>query len=273
MKSSHHLVHEIPSTGFEGLKKNWKADIISGFLVFLIALPLCLGIAMASKFPPIAGIMTAVVGGLVVTFMQGSFVTIKGPAAGLIVIVLGAVEELGGGDDYLGYKLALAVIVVAGVFQIFFGLLRTGVLGDFFPSSAVHGMLAAIGIIIAAKQIHTVLGVKPTAKEPLELIAEIPNSIMHMNPEIAFIGIFSIVLLFTLPLIKNRLVKMIPGQMLVLVIAIPLGQYFMLEQSHHYMFLNSDFSVGPNYLVPLPTEIKEILAFPFPDFKIGRAHV
>lgn len=259
---------EIPSTGIEGFKKNWKADFISGFLVFLIALPLCLGIAMASKFPPIAGIMTAVVGGLIVTFMQGSFVTIKGPAAGLIVIVFGAVEELGGGNDMLGYKLTLAIIVVAGVLQALLGLLRAGSLGDYFPSSAIHGLLAAIGIIIVSKQIHTVLGVIPEGKEPLHLIAEIPNSILHLNPEIAFIGVFSLAILFLLPLIKNKYIKMIPAQMVVIMIAIPLGHYFLLEQSHHYMFLNTDFDVGPSYLVKLPTEIHEMLDFPFPDFSV-----
>jgi Sulfate permease and related transporters (MFS superfamily) len=261
-----HTPLEIPSTGIEGFKKNWKADFISGFLVFLIALPLCLGIAMASKFPPIAGIMTAVVGGLIVTFMQGSFVTIKGPAAGLIVIVFGAVEELGGGNDMLGYKLTLAVIVVAGVLQAILGLLRTGSLGDYFPSSAIHGLLAAIGVIIVAKQMHTVLGVIPEGKEPLHLIAEIPNSIMHLNPEIAFIGLLSLAILFLLPLIKNKYIKMIPAQMVVILVAIPLGHYFLLEQSHHYMFLNTDFDVGPSYLVKLPTEISEMLNFPFPDF-------
>lgn len=266
MKISSTSTIEIPSTGIEGLKKNWKADLISGFLVFLIALPLCLGIAMASKFPPIAGIMTAVVGGLIVTFMQGSFITIKGPAAGLIVIVFGAVEELGRGNDMLGYKLTLAVIVIAGVLQAILGLLRTGSLGDYFPSSAIHGLLAAIGVIIAAKQIHTVLGVIPGGKEPLHLIAEIPNSIMHLNPEIAFIGLLSLAILFLLPLVKNKYIKMIPAQMVVILIAIPLGHYFLLEQSHHYMFLNTDFDVGPSYLVKLPTEVSEMLDFPFPDF-------
>jgi MFS superfamily sulfate permease-like transporter len=257
-------LNKIPENGMQGLLKYWKSDIVAGFLVFLIALPLCLGIAMASKFPPIAGIMTAVVGGLFVTLIQGSYVTIKGPAAGLIVIVLASVEALGKGDDFLGYKLTLAVIVVSGVIQLLLGLMRTGVLGDFFPSSAVHGMLAAIGIIIISKQIHTVLGIKPVGKEPLQLLAEIPNSILHMNPEIAFIGLLSLLILFSFPYIKNPYIKLIPAPMLVILLAIPLGKYFDLEHQHVYLFLDHKFQVDSQYLVNLPDNI--IDGFHLPDF-------
>ena len=96
----------------------YKNDLIAGFSVFLLALPLCLGIAMASDFPPIAGIITAIVGGLISSFVGSARLSIKGPAAGLIVITLGSVHELGQGDLILGYKLTLAVGVVAAVFQI-----------------------------------------------------------------------------------------------------------------------------------------------------------
>ncbi|MCG9912352.1 MAG: SulP family inorganic anion transporter [Flavobacteriales bacterium] len=255
----------IPKKGLAGLRENWKQDLVSGFLVFLIALPLCLGISMASGFPPVSGTFTAIIGGVLVSFFGGSNLTIKGPAAGLIVIALGAVEELGNGDPLLGYKLTLAVIVIAGLLQIVFGILKSGVLSDFFPSAAVHGMMAAIGIIIIAKQVHVLFGVKPEAKETIGLMAEIPHSFSQMNPEIAIIGIVSLLVLFILPLFKNKYIKMIPAPLLVLLIAIPIGRYFDLEHEHTYLFLdNHEYSIGPKFLVTLPDNL--ISAVTFPDF-------
>ena len=131
----------LPPDGIAGLKQYWKSDALSGFLVFMLALPLSLGIAAASDFPPVYGLVTAMIGGLVVSFLAGSLLTIKGPAAGLIVIVAGSVAELGQGNNELGWKLALGAIVVAGIIQVLFGLLKLGSLSDFFPLSAVHGML------------------------------------------------------------------------------------------------------------------------------------
>src|ERR1044071_5428480 len=121
-----------PSQAAPESASTWKSDIVSGFLVFLIAMPLCLGIAMASGFPPVAGILTAVVGGVISTWMGSARLTLKGPAAGLIAIAIGAVQELGGGDMRLGYRRALATITVAAVVQILFAVLRSGKLGDFF---------------------------------------------------------------------------------------------------------------------------------------------
>jgi MFS superfamily sulfate permease-like transporter len=256
---------QIPLTGLAGLKQNWRADLTSGFLVFLIALPLCLGISMASGFPPVAGIFTAIIGGLVVTFLGGSQLTIKGPAAGLIIIALGAVTELGQGDPMLGYKLTLAVVVAAGIIQVIFGWVKSGVLADFFPSAAVHGMLAAIGIIIIAKQLFTMIGVKPEASETLELFAELPHAFKELNPEIALIGFISLLILFTFPLLKNKYLRMVPAPLLVILIAIPIGRYFDLEHEHSYLFLDGhEYTIGPKFLVTLPDNL--LSAITFPDF-------
>ncbi len=113
-----------PADGLAGLKEHWTTDATSGFIVFLLALPLSLGIAKASEFPPLMGLVSAIIGGLVVTFFAGSRLTIKGPAAGLIVIVAGAVTDLGGGDT--GWHLALGAMVVAGIIQILFGVFKLG---------------------------------------------------------------------------------------------------------------------------------------------------
>ncbi|MCC5936146.1 MAG: SulP family inorganic anion transporter [Lunatimonas sp.] len=255
---------EVPQSGLAGLRQNWKADLTSGFLVFLIALPLCLGISMASGFPPVAGIFTAIIGGLMVTFLGGSQLTIKGPAAGLIIIALGAVNELGQGDAMLGYRLTLAIIVVAGVLQVIFGWVKSGVLADFFPSAAVHGMLAAIGIIIIAKQLFTMIGVKPEANETLELFAELPHAFKEINPDIAIIGGISLLIMFLFPLFQNKFLKMLPAPLIVILVAIPLGIYFDLEHEHKYLFLDGhEYTIGPKFLVTLPENLLSAITFPY----------
>lgn len=239
-----------------------KSDATSGFLVFLIALPLCLGISMASGFPPVAGILTAIVGGIVSTFIGSARLTIKGPAAGLIVIALGAVTELSAGDPVAGYRKALAVGVVAGVLQILLALARTGVVGELMPSAVVHGMLAAIGVIIISKQTHTLLGVTPEGKEPLHLLAEIPHSIMHLNPEVFLIGLISLIVLFGLPLIKSKVIKQVPAPMVVLACAVPLGMSFQLGTEHNYELAGHVFHLGPKLLIRLPGSLLGALSFP-----------
>jgi MFS superfamily sulfate permease-like transporter len=214
-----------PKEGFAGLLENWKKDALSGFSVSLIALPLSLGIAGASGFPPIMGVLTAIIGGIIVSFFAGSALTIKGPAAGLIVIIAGSVEAL-------GYETTLLLIIFAGVLQIIFGVLKVSTVVNFFPLSAVHGMLAAIGIIIMSKQLHLAMGIDPShikGKDPIELIEMLPDSFVHFNSNIAIVGLTSLVILFGLPLIKNKIIQSIPAPLVVLVVSIGLGQILNLS--------------------------------------------
>jgi MFS superfamily sulfate permease-like transporter len=212
-------------------------DALSGFLVFLIALPLCLAIAKASGFPPIAGVLTAVIGGLLPPLLSNSEMTIKGPAAGLIIIVLFCVRDFGFTDgkdpaaDVEAYRMALAVGVVAGLVQILLGLCRAGKLGEFFPSSAVHGLLASIGVIIMAKQLPAALGVNaPAELEPIPLIMKLPEAALHLHPLVAIIGVASLAMMFLYPLFRTPITKAIPVQLVVLAVAIPLGIYLNLGQ-------------------------------------------
>jgi MFS superfamily sulfate permease-like transporter len=239
------------------LLRYFRYDVVAGFLVFLIALPLCLAIALASGYPAIGGVFTAIIGGVISAVMSNSELTIKGPAAGLIVIAIGCVTEFGftGGKDpaadMAAYRMALGVGVAAAVCQIVFALLRSGVLGEFFPTATVHGMLAAIGVTIMAKQLPVAVGLK-SAGEPLELLQEIPGTLMHMNPEIALIGLVSLIILFGKPLLKNRWLAMVPAQLVVVLVAIPMGMYFDLSHDHTYTLNGHQYSVGEQHLVNVP---------------------
>jgi MFS superfamily sulfate permease-like transporter len=268
----------VPRGDVAGFVRYLPQDATAGFLVFLIALPLCLGISVASGFPPIAGVFTAIVGAFVTTFISNSELTIKGPAAGLIVIVLGAMQAFGytAGQnpvaDMNAYRMTLAVGVIAGIVQVLFGLLRAGVLGDFFPTAVVHGMLAAIGVIIVLKQLPVAVGQK-AAGEPLEILRELPETVSRLNPAIACIGALSLLVLFAWPYLRGRLglswLKGIPGQLVVLIVAVPLGMLFGLGQDHVYDFAGHSYPLGPSFLVDVPRNL--LAAVTLPDFSLFTA--
>ncbi len=279
---------EKPVGNLAGFIKYLRYDAISGFLVFLIALPLCLGISLACGYPAIAGIFTAVIGAILTTFVSNSELTIKGPAAGLIVIAIGCIESFGGDGmeggftsaDMSAYKMALAVGVGAAVLQILFGLFRGGILGEFFPLSAVHGMLAAIGVIIMVKQLPIALGtgvVKETnalgelvaRKEPFEMIQDIPHYLQHLNPEIALIGMIGLAIMFLWPLVQKStpFLKAVPSPLVVLIATVPMGMYFDLLHEHAYDFHGHQYMVGDSYLVEMPNKMFGMFEeIAFPDF-------
>jgi MFS superfamily sulfate permease-like transporter len=241
-----------------GLKK----DVVAGFSVFLLALPLCLGIAIASNFPPMAGVLTAIVGGMLASFLGGAQLSIKGPAAGLIVIVLGAVHELGEGDLLLGYKLSLAVGVVAALFQILIAVMKKAIIAEIMPPSVVQGMLAAIGIIVISKQSYVMAGITPMESESLGLLLSLPFEIAHLNPVIFGLGILSFAIIVIWPFLKK--LAFIPASIVVLCAVIPLSLYFNLSTEHQYSLIGNSYSVGPRFLINLPMNFFD--AIQFPDF-------
>lgn len=142
-----------------GFGATWKADLAAGLVVFLVALPLCLGVALASGAPLLAGVVTGIVGGLIVSRLSGSPLMVSGPAAGLTAIVLSAIATLG------SFQVFLVAVVIAGAMQLLLGILRLGIIGYYFPSSVIRGMLAAIGLTLILKQLPYAFG---AGVEPFE---------------------------------------------------------------------------------------------------------
>jgi carbonic anhydrase len=239
-------------------------NLFSGFVVSLIALPLGLGLALASGAPPISGIIAAIVGGIVVSLIGGSNVTITGPGNGLVVVILSAITILGDGDVYQGYLFTLAAIVISGILLIILGFLRMGALGDFFPSSAIQGMLAAIGIGIFAKQIHVMLGNLNAKGSIVDLLIQVPEGVFNFiktdNSSMFYaglIGIISLLIMVFYSKIRNRYFQLIPAPMWIVVLSVGLYYYFD-------MFSSTAYPINKKLLIDLPTDI--LSNFAFPDF-------
>jgi len=205
-----------PKDWLPGLAENGKTDVVSGFIIFLIALPLCLGIALASGAPPIAGIISGIIAGTVANLLSGSYVTINGPAAGMIVIVAGAVTEL-------GFAQALAVGVVAGAIQVVLSFAKAGKLTGFFPLSVIHGMLAGIGLIIMAGQIHVALGRENPREHGIHILTSIPHSFADFVPATALVGLTAVLVMVFWPML-GTVAKVVPAPLVAVVLGTGIAQ-------------------------------------------------
>lgn len=222
------------------LFKNLGSDLPSGLVVFLVALPLCLGIALASGAPLFSGIIAGVIGGIVVGSLSGSNTAVSGPAAGLTVIVLNAIDELG------SFELFLCAVLLAGFIQIALGILKAGVIGYYFPSSVIKGMLAGIGIILIIKQIPYAFGVNETKN--LENYIPFVNDwgtvlqLGNLTNEFDIGAIIitavclGILILWERPFLKRMaFTKIIPGALVVVLAGIGLNKFFKFFVPSFYL--------------------------------------
>ena len=247
-------------TDIKGFFKSLPKNIFSGFVVSLIALPLGLGLAMASDAPPIAGVIAAVVGGVLVSILGGSNVTISGPGNGLVGVILVAVATLGLNGTY-------AAIICSGALLMILGFLRMGKLADFFPSSAIQGMLAAIGLIILGKQFHIMMGNELKLDGSVDYLITIPSTIIgafsYENSGFtyaAIAGILALAIMVFYPKIRNKYFHLVPAPMWIVLISIGVSYFYelVLQQPH---------PVDPAYMISgIPSASEIVSEIPSPDF-------
>jgi MFS superfamily sulfate permease-like transporter len=242
-----------------------KNDLPASVVVFFVALPLCLGIALASGAPLFSGLIAGIIGGIIVGFLSGSKIGVSGPAAGLAAIVLTAIGTLGGYENFL------VAVVLGGVIQLIFGFLKAGIIGYYFPSSVIKGMLTGIGIIIILKQIPHFFGYDADPEGDLAFFqvngentfSEILNSINNINLGSTLVGIISLGILLlwnTILSKKGKFFQIVQGPLVAVVIGIV---YFLVTKS------NSKLGISAVHLVsvPVPDSLDSFISqFRFPNF-------
>ena len=251
-----------------------SSDLPAGLVVFLVALPLCLGIALSSGAPLFSGIIAGVIGGIVVGYLSGSSTSVSGPAAGLTVIVLNAITDLGAFDVFL------LAVVLAGVFQIVLGIVKAGVIGYYFPTSVIKGMLAGIGIILIIKQIPYAFGVNETQNlakyipfvNDWEAVLDLRNLANEFDFGALIITVVSLVILilWDKPFVKrNKILKLVPGPLLVVILGVGINKFFKFVVPSLYL------DIEDKVVLPQVQSWEGFTTlFTFPDFSaIGDSEV
>jgi len=256
-------VHELPKEGWKGIVTHFRSDFLAAISVSLVALPLGLGIAAASGAPPIAGLISAMVGGIVATLFRGSHLAINGPAAGLIAVILASIFSLeDGSGKTLNY--VLAAICVAGVIQVLLGISRLGKIAEIVPSSVIQGIMVAIGIIIFSTQIHIAMGTNPSGRDTITLLKEMFIQIPNVHPVILGISIIGIIIMVVIPKIQSRLLHYFPASLWVLVVAVIAAYIFNFFDPHNISIFGRDYPIGPDQLIKIPDNLWD--AIMYPDF-------
>ena len=223
-----------------------RRDLTAGLVVFLVALPLCLGIALASGAPPFAGLLAGIVGGIIVGTLSGSHTSISGPAAGLTAVVAVQIASLG------SFRVFLLALFLAGLIQVAMGVARARDLAAFFPSSVIKGLLAAIGVILVLKQIPHVLGHDPAAEGEMAFqqpdhentFSELLQLVGDVQPGAAVVGLLSIALLVLWERSAGLKRSIVPVPLVVVVAGVGLSQMFRR--------LGSPWAIEPSHLVQVP---------------------
>ena len=245
--------------------KHLKSDLPASIVVFFVALPLCLGIALASGAPLFSGLIAGIIGGIVVGALSGSNIGVSGPAAGLAAIVLTAIGALG------GYQNFLVAVVLGGVIQLVFGILKAGIIGYYFPSSVIKGMLTGIGIIIILKQIPHFFGYDPDPEgdwaffqvDGENTFSEILNTVNNISPGatlIAIIGLSILILWDRVLTKKAKIFQLVQGPVVAVVVGII---YYVLTADHEVLGISKEHLVS----VPVPEDAASFIGqFSFPNF-------
>jgi MFS superfamily sulfate permease-like transporter len=256
---------EAPENGIAGLK-HLRHDIISGIVVSLVSLPLSSGIAIASGVPPIYGLISAIIAGLIFPFIGGSYVTIAGPAAGLAPALVAVMASLGGVGDAqhvgAGYPFLLCVIFIVGIVQMFLAILKLARFAAIIPVAVVEGMLASIGLLIIVKQLPMFFGYTGSLKphEFIEFVQAAPTYASEMTGSVFAVSLFTFILLLVFGQLKGvRLLQIVPPQLLAVILGVILGQVMHL----------GDLS-GGRFLISLPKDPFHGAALP--DFGSLLAH-
>ena len=236
------------------LFSSWKKDVPASLVVFFVALPLCLGIALASGAPLFSGVIAGIIGGIVVGAVSKSPIGVSGPAAGLTAIVLTAITDLG------GFEIFLTAVVLAGVLQIIMGILRAGIIGYYFPSSVIKGMLCAIGIIIFFKQIPLVLGMSGDLESDHFTMGDFHEKISF---SVVIISIISLIILLVWDEVlakKSTIFKLVPGPLIAVIVGIIL---YVTFADFGELALTQAQLVN----VPIPEDFNSFISnFTLPDF-------
>lgn len=251
----------LPKKGIQGLVENWKNDLIAAVSVALIALPLSLGIALAAGAPAMSGIFSAIVGGIVTTFYRGGHISVNGPAKGVIgVILLGIVLM----DDGTGqaFNYVLAAVVISGAIQMLLGILKLGRLADIFHSTVIHGILAAIGIIIIAKQIHVAMGTNSDSPSIIQNLIDAVVFLPDANPFVLVIALAGLFLLIFHSKTNYRFFHLFPAPMWVIALSIPFVYVFNFFEQQTLPFFGKSFEVGPQLLLDIPDTITDSIMHP-----------